>query len=138
MLRLGKADAAHKRSFSVDKSEENTLETIPLEYIRPNPYQPRRVFSEVSINELAASIKRYGLIAPIAVRKQGRNYYEIIAGERRWRAMRRAGFTHIKAIDLKGLFLRLINASAVSSNPTDPDALSSAPLNTSPSLFFPT
>lgn len=86
------------RKFSMDKSETNTLESIPVDYIRPNPYQPRRVFSEESINELAASIKRFGLIAPIAVRKQGHNYYEIIAGERRWRAVRRAGFTHIKAI----------------------------------------
>lgn len=86
------------RKFSMDKSETNTLEMIPVEYIRPNPYQPRRVFSEESINELAQSIKRYGLIAPIAVRKLNHNYYEIIAGERRWRAVKRAGFTHIKAI----------------------------------------
>jgi len=86
------------RKFRMDKSETNTLETITVEYIRPNPYQPRRVFSEESLNELAQSIKRYGLLSPIAVRKLHHGYFEIIAGERRWRAVRRAGFTHIKAI----------------------------------------
>lgn len=98
MLRFQKADASQMRKFNMDKSESNILEMIPVEYIRPNPYQPRRVFSEENINELAQSIKRYGLIAPIAVRKLNHNYYEIIAGERRWRAVKRAGFTHIKAI----------------------------------------
>jgi ParB family chromosome partitioning protein len=82
----------------MDKSEQSTLEVIPVDYIRPNPYQPRRVFSEESLNELAQSIKRYGLLQPIAVRKLSQNYYEIIAGERRWRAVCRAGFTHIKAV----------------------------------------
>lgn len=98
MLRFQRADADHMRDFRMDKSEGNTLEIIPVDCIRPNPYQPRRVFSEESINELAHSIKQYGLLQPIAVRKQGSNYYEIIAGERRWRAVCRAGYTHIKAV----------------------------------------
>jgi ParB family chromosome partitioning protein len=82
----------------MDKSQSNTLEIIPVDYIRPNPYQPRRVFSEESLNELAHSIKQYGLLQPITVRKLSHNYYEIIAGERRWRAVCKAGFTHIKAV----------------------------------------
>jgi len=98
VLRFQKAGAESLRKFSMDKSEQSTLEIIPVDYIRPNPYQPRRVFSEESLNELSQSIKRYGLLQPIAVRKLSQNYYEIIAGERRWRAVCRAGFTHIKAV----------------------------------------
>jgi ParB family chromosome partitioning protein len=82
----------------MDKSQANTLEIIPVDYIRPNPYQPRRVFSEESLNELSHSIKQYGLLQPITVRKLSHNYYELIAGERRWRAVCKAGFTHIKAV----------------------------------------
>lgn len=98
MLRFQKTDADDLRKFSMDKSEGNTLEIIPVDYIRPNPYQPRRSFSEEGLNELAHSIKQYGLLQPIAVRKLSHDYFEIIAGERRWRAVCRAGFTHIKAV----------------------------------------
>lgn len=98
MLRFQKTDADSLRKFRMDKSEGNTLEIIPVNYIRPNPYQPRRVFTEESLNELSHSIKQYGLLQPITVRKLSHNYYEIIAGERRWRAVCRAGFTHIKAV----------------------------------------
>jgi len=97
-LKFQKTDADTVRKFSMDKSQANTLEIIPVDYIRPNPYQPRRVFSEESLNELAHSIKQYGLLQPITVRKLSHNYYEIIAGERRWRAVCKAGFTHIKAV----------------------------------------
>lgn len=83
--------------FSMDKSVDSMLEIIPVDYIRPNPYQPRRVFTEESLIELAHSIKQYGLLQPITVRKASHSYYEIIAGERRWRAVCKAGFTHIKA-----------------------------------------
>lgn len=83
--------------FSMDKSADSMLEIISVDYIRPNPYQPRRVFTEESIIELAHSIKQYGLLQPITVRKASHSYYEIIAGERRWRAVCKAGFTHIKA-----------------------------------------
>jgi ParB family chromosome partitioning protein len=98
LLKFQKTDADTVRKFSMDKSQANTLEIIPVDYIRPNPYQPRRVFSEESLNELAHSIKQYGLLQPITVRKLSHNYYEIIAGERRWRAVCKAGFTHIKAV----------------------------------------
>ncbi len=96
MLKLQKsADSLCK--FSMDKSADNILEIIAVDYIRPNPYQPRRVFTEESLQELAHSIKQYGLLQPITVRKSSHSYYEIIAGERRWRAVCKAGFTHIKA-----------------------------------------
>lgn len=98
MLKFQKTDTDNLRKFSMDKSQANTLEIIPVDYIRPNPYQPRRVFSEESLNELAHSIKQYGLLQPITVRKLSHNYYELIAGERRWRAVCKAGFTHIKAV----------------------------------------
>jgi ParB family chromosome partitioning protein len=98
LLKFQKTEADSLRKFYMDKSEGNTLEVIPVDYIRPNPYQPRRVFSEESLNELAHSIKQYGLLQPITVRKLSHNYYEIIAGERRWRAVCKAGFTHIKAV----------------------------------------
>ncbi len=67
----------------MDKSADNILEIIAVDYIRPNPYQPRRVFTEESLQELAHSIKQYGLLQPITVRKSSHSYYEIIAGERR-------------------------------------------------------
>lgn len=68
--------------------EEDNLENIveiPLDKIKPNPYQPRYVFDEVELNDLAASIREHGVIQPIIVKEMG-NYYVIIAGERRFRA----------------------------------------------------
>jgi ParB family chromosome partitioning protein len=70
---------------------------IPLEQIVPNPHQPRRQMNEASIAELAASLKSTGLIQPIIVRKVGEQY-ELIAGERRWRAARAAGLTSVPAL----------------------------------------
>lgn len=75
-----------------------TFESIPIERIRPNPYQPRRYFSPEAIQELSASIKAVGLIQPITVRRTGENSYELIAGERRLRACKLAGFTEINAV----------------------------------------
>jgi ParB family transcriptional regulator, chromosome partitioning protein len=70
---------------------------IPIESIVPNPHQPRRVMSESGVAELAASLKSTGLIQPIVVRKISTGY-ELIAGERRWRAARTAGFHSIPGI----------------------------------------
>lgn len=67
------------------------LQTLPIELIRPNAAQPRRHFNEDAIEELAASIRARGLLQPILVRKIGHEAYEIVAGERRWRAAQRAG-----------------------------------------------
>jgi ParB family transcriptional regulator, chromosome partitioning protein len=65
--------------------------------IHPNPAQPRRHFSEASLEELAQSLKRHGLIQPILVRPHGQGY-QIVAGERRWRAAQRAQLHQVKAI----------------------------------------
>jgi len=66
---------------------------VPIEFLRPNPRNPRRLFSETELNELAASIRERGIIQPIVVRsaRGAPDNYEIIAGERRWRAAQRAG-----------------------------------------------
>ena len=73
------------------------LETIPIDRIRPNPYQPRRFFSEEAISELAGSIRAVGLLQPISVRRCA-DGYELIAGERRLRACRSLGHTTIRAL----------------------------------------
>lgn len=89
---------ASVQKLDFDKNHAVTLETIPINKLRPNPYQPRKYFSDEAIAELAASIKEIGLLQPINVRKVGQDQYELIAGERRMRACRMAGFTHIKAL----------------------------------------
>lgn len=76
------------------------LKIIPIDKIRPSPFQPRETFNKESIAELADSIKSEDLIQPILVRKRG-DTYEIIAGERRWRAYQFAGLTEIPAIERK-------------------------------------
>jgi len=71
---------------------------LPTDAIKPNPYQPRRVFDQNGLDELAASIKAYGVLQPISVRYMGSMGYELVAGERRLRASRLAGFAEIPAI----------------------------------------
>ena len=75
-----------------------TLENLPVASIRPGKYQPRRHFDDAALDELAASIKTQGLIQPIVVRNAGRGQYELIAGERRWRAAKKAGLAEISAV----------------------------------------
>ena len=72
--------------------------SIPLDEIQPNIYQPRKDFNDNSLDDLTNSIKSYGVLQPIVVRRSGRSGYEIIAGERRWRACKRAGLKEIPAI----------------------------------------
>ena len=84
------------------KKEEKVLEgevvhTLKITEVEPNRNQPRKQFDEEALEELAESIKRYGLIQPIIVTKKD-GYYQIIAGERRWRASKKAGMTTVKAI----------------------------------------
>lgn len=73
------------------------VQKLKLIDVEPNRDQPRRIFDEESIEELSNSIKEYGVIQPIIVTKQD-NYYKIVAGERRWRASKKAGLTEIPAI----------------------------------------
>ncbi|MBL1229392.1 ParB/RepB/Spo0J family partition protein [Enterococcus sp. BWB1-3] len=81
----------------VDVKKEEVIE-IPLKELRPNPYQPRKTFDESSLNELAESIKQSGVFQPIIVRKSSVKGYEIIAGERRFRASKLAEKETIPAI----------------------------------------
>jgi ParB family chromosome partitioning protein len=74
------------------------VRVIPLERIEPNPEQPRIKFDENTIEELAASIREHGVLQPILVRPIGPNRYQLIAGERRWRASRVAGAETIPAL----------------------------------------
>ena len=78
-------------------SEKDSVKYIKIHDIMPNLNQPRKVFNEESIEELAESIKKYGVIQPIIVTKKG-SFYQIIAGERRWRASKKAGISEIPAI----------------------------------------
>lgn len=96
-----------KKPFSklfnlIDKSEtaedDDSLVEVPLENIVPNQYQPRTVFDEQRINELAHSIKKHGLLQPITLRPIEEGMYEIIAGERRFRALKRLDYKDTKAI----------------------------------------
>jgi ParB family chromosome partitioning protein len=71
---------------------------LPLDVVRPNPYQPRRIFDQNGLDELAASVKAYGILQPISVRQMANSSYELVAGERRLRACRLAGLAEIPAI----------------------------------------
>lgn len=99
---LGKGlDALFSDSLKENKEEQlqegEVVQNLKIIEVEPNRDQPRKKFDEESLNDLAESIKRYGLIQPIIVTKKA-DYYEIIAGERRWRASKLAGLTTIPAI----------------------------------------
>lgn len=97
---LGKGlDALFASNTTLDEEikENETIEQLKITQVEPNRNQPRINFEEEALEELAESIKRYGVIQPIIVVKKD-DYYEIVAGERRWRASKKAGLTHIPAI----------------------------------------
>lgn len=81
----------------METAKEEEIRQIPLDEIRPNPYQPRKTFDEEKLQELADSIKEHGVFQPIIVKRSIKGY-EIIAGERRYRASKLAGQTTIPAI----------------------------------------
>jgi ParB family chromosome partitioning protein len=87
----------HPSGSSV-RSKPAELRTISIESIRPNEYQPRRRFEESALSELAESIRELGVLQPILVRPLAHGGYELVAGERRWRAARRVGLADIPAI----------------------------------------
>ncbi len=74
------------------------VRNIPIEGIDPNPEQPRLAFDEDTLNELAASIREHGVLQPVLVRPLGNNRYQLVAGERRWRASKLAGLETIPAL----------------------------------------
>mgnify|MGYP000279991957 CR=1 FL=1 len=83
-----------------NKTNEKNLFFIPIEKIVRDPEQPRKIFNEEKIKELAISIKKHGLIQPIILRKQSEEEYRIVAGERRWRASQIAGSSIMPSIIL--------------------------------------
>lgn len=86
----------------MEESVDNGTKNLPLAKIEPNPDQPRKVFEQSSLDELAESIRQHGVITPITVRRADKDgYYQIIAGERRWRAARQAGLEDIPAMILE-------------------------------------
>lgn len=96
---LGKGlDALFKDTIQEEKVQEgDRILKVKITEVEPNKEQPRKHFDEEAIEELAESIKTYGLIQPIIVTKKD-DYYEIIAGERRWRACKKAGLKEISVI----------------------------------------
>ncbi|MBR3292811.1 MAG: ParB/RepB/Spo0J family partition protein [Oscillospiraceae bacterium] len=77
------------------EEDDGELLTLPLRKVEPRQDQPRERFDETALQELADSIAQYGLIQPITARRLESGYYQIIAGERRWRAARMAGLTEV-------------------------------------------
>lgn len=77
---------------------ELDLLRLPVTAIRPNAYQPRVDFDEAELDELAASVAEVGVLQPVLVRRMEAGRYELVAGERRWRAAQRAGLSHVPAL----------------------------------------
>ena len=92
---------------SVRTQGSSTISEIPLDQIEANPNQPRRDFDEEALQELATSIEQIGIIQPITLRQTAENHYQIIAGERRWRASQIAGLYAIPA------YIRTINDESI-------------------------
>ena len=102
MLIPNKADTQKVRQMSTEAAasrqpEGERIATLPLQKVEPNRSQPRKKFDSKGLNELADSIREHGVITPILVQKED-DYYQIIAGERRWRAAKIAGLKEIPAI----------------------------------------
>lgn len=89
---MDKPDAPAQAAVSSDRK-------VPIEFISPNPKNPRRNFGDAELTDLAQSIREHGIVQPVVVRPAAQSgHYEIIAGERRWRASQRAGLTEIPVI----------------------------------------
>lgn len=85
-------------SLMAAEEESGGVSTLPMTLIEPNREQPRKRFTPETMHELTRSIEMHGVVTPITVRKTDSGYYQIIAGERRWRAARSAGLTEIPAL----------------------------------------
>ena len=110
---LGKGLGALLGDMSEPSAEESAYRMLPLHRVEPNPEQPRQDFDEEELTALAESIRQHGILQPLTVRETGTGYYQIIAGERRWRAARMAELTEVPAIvveadDRKAMELALI------------------------------
>ena len=82
----------------MDGRDEKRVLRLPVDELRPNPRQPRQVFDETALRELAASIRRHGILQPLTVRRRP-DGWELVAGERRLRAARLAGFETVPCIE---------------------------------------
>lgn len=95
---LGRGLGALLGDFSQEAEADSGLKTLPLQKVEPNPDQPRRDFDPEALEALSESIAQHGILQPLTVREMENGYYQIIAGERRWRAARLAGLREIPAI----------------------------------------
>ena len=110
---LGKGLGALLGDFSDEPIEKSAYQKLPIYKVEPNPDQPRRDFDEEELQALADSIQEHGIIQPLTVRELRSGYYQIIAGERRWRAARLANLAEIPVViieadDKKAMELALI------------------------------
>lgn len=96
---LSKTTLRHAvENAQAESSGRDRLRELPLDLISPGPFQPRSIFDADRLEELAESIRHQGIIQPVVVRSTGDRQYELIAGERRWRAAQLAGLEKIPAI----------------------------------------
>lgn len=95
---LGRGLDALLADNAIDEKEQSGVTMLKISDVEPNRAQARKHFDETALLELADSIGRHGILQPIAVRKKSNGYYEIIAGERRWRASKIAGLSEIPAL----------------------------------------
>ena len=99
LMTTGAWDGAWRRSCRRPRSASRSFRDIPVGMIQPNPDQPRKRFDPESIEALAGSLRDAGVIQPLIVRPLADGRYELIAGERRWRAAREAGLETVPALD---------------------------------------
>jgi len=93
---IGDVGAESQSNERVSRSQRK----VPIEHVRANPRNPRKLFSDAELSELSASIRERGIIQPIVVRARGADNFEIIAGERRWRAAQRANLHEVPIVVL--------------------------------------
>ena len=110
---LGKGLGALLGDFTEEPLEKSAYQLLPIYKVEPNPDQPRHDFDEEELQALADSIAVHGIIQPLTVREMPNGYYQIIAGERRWRAARMANLSDVPAViieadDKKAMELALI------------------------------
>ena len=110
---LGKGLGALLGDFAEEAPEKSGYQKLPIYKVEPNPDQPRHDFDEEELQALADSIEEHGIIQPLTVRELQNGYYQIIAGERRWRAARIANLQEVPAViieadDKKAMELALI------------------------------
>ena len=110
---LGKGLGALLGDFAEEPQEKSAYQSLPIYKVEPNPDQPRKEFDPEELENLAESIRVHGLIQPLTVREMPTGYYQIIAGERRWRAARLAKLSEVPVVvidadDQKAMELALI------------------------------